>query len=109
MHGWDLGFVIIHSSVIYTYIKYLYRRSTFQLWFILCLGFIDCEIRVSEETKNNFWEVAREVKDTINSHLEDKKPLQYNRFLNKIDVKKFADLASKNNSVLRYDYNTVYF
>ena len=70
---------------------------------LLTAGFIDCEIRVSEDSKNNFWDIAREVKDTINSHLEEKKPLQYNRFLNKIDVKKFADLASKNNSVLRLE------
>ena len=71
--------------------------------FFTITGYIDCEIRVSEESKNNFWEIAREIKDMINTQLEEKKPLQYNRFLNKIDVKKFADLASKNNSVLRYE------
>ncbi|XP_063677811.1 uncharacterized protein LOC134813858 [Bolinopsis microptera] len=96
----DTSSVDITFSVLPNCRRYCNNRTT--NIFGCFLGYIDCEIRVSEESKNNFWEIAREIKDMINTQLEEKKPLQYNRFLSKIDVKKFADLASKNNSVLRY-------
>ena len=91
------------GDALHSYHNMLTWNSLAPIKFFTITGYIDCEIRVSEESKNNFWEIAREIKDMINTQLEEKKPLQYNRFLNKIDVKKFADLASKNNSVLRYE------
>ena len=63
---------------------------------------MDCEITINDQSKAEFWDLARDIKDMINQQLEEKKPLQYNRFLKKIDVKKFADLASKNNSAIRW-------
>lgn len=65
-------------------------------------GFIDCTIRINEDSKDTFWELAKDIKDMINNALEEKRPLQYNRFLNKIDIKKFAQLSAKNNAILRY-------